>query len=189
MGDFLLKKVKIGLAIGTVTEETNADAFPVAATHGEGVAGWEIGLAIGTIEVLVTILLTVVGDSEIEAWEGARLDDGALAVFLDENALFAEADACKQLARTEESGITVTFRLDNRRALTLIANNLLSQHVTTGLQTVGRLGIDGEEPFTLRETPMGIVGIVIPLPGEFQIRGGKSEGGGLRNVEIVDEIG
>ena len=117
LGDFLLKKVKIGLAIGTVTKETNADAFPVAATHGEGVAGWEIGLAIGTIEVLVTILLTVVGDSEIEAWEGARLDDGALAVFLDENALFAETDASKQLARTEESGIAVAIGFNDSRAL------------------------------------------------------------------------
>ena len=117
MDDFLLKKVKIGLTIGTVTEETNADTFPVAATHGEVVAGWEIGLAIGTIEVLVTILLTVVGDSEIEAWEGARLDDGALAVFLDENALFAEADACKQLARTEESGIAVAIGFNDSRAL------------------------------------------------------------------------
>ena len=189
MGDFLLKKVKIGLAIGTVTKETNADAFPVAATHREGVAGWEIGLAIGTIEVLVTILLTVVGDFKIETCEGARLDNGTLAVFLDENALFAETDASKQLARTEESGITVTFRLDDRRALTQIAYNLLSQHVTTSFQTVGRQGIDGEEPLSLQKTPVGIVGIVIPLPGELQIRGGRSEKGGVGNVEIVDEIG
>ena len=117
MGDFLLKKVKIGLAIGTVTKETNADAFPVAATHGEGVAGWEIGLAIGTIEVLVTILLTVVGDFKIETCEGARLDNGTLAVFLDENALSAETDASKQLARTEESGIAVAIGFNDSRAL------------------------------------------------------------------------
>ena len=189
MGDFLLKKVKIGLAIGTVTKETNADAFPVAATHGEGVASWEIALAIGTIEVLVTILLTVVGDFKIETCEGAWSDNGTLTVFLDENALFAEADASKQFARTEESGITITFRLDDRRALTQIAYNLLSQHVTTGFQTVGRLGIDSEEPLSLQKTPMGIVGIVIPLPGEFQIRGRRSEKRGVGNVEIVDQIG
>ena len=134
-------------------------------------------------------MLTVVGDSKIEAWEGARLDDGALAVFLDENAFFAKSDTCKQLARTEESSIAVAIGFDDRRALTQITHDLLCQHVTTGLQTVGRLGINGKEPLPLRKAPVCIVRIMVPLPGEFQIRGRRREMGGMGNIEIIDEIG
>ena len=59
----------------------------------------------------------------------------------------------------------------------------------TGFQAVGRLGVDRQEAWTLGEAPIGIVWIVVPLPGEFQVRGGRSEEGRGRCVEIVDEIG
>ena len=85
----------MGHSIGTVAEEANADAFPVATLHREGIAGRKIGFAISAVEVLVAILLAVVGDLEVETGEGAWLDQCAMAVLFDENASFAEADACK----------------------------------------------------------------------------------------------
>ena len=49
--------------------------------------------------------------------------------------------------------------------------------------------MDGEEFRMLAEAPMGVIRIVVPLPGELQLRGGSSEEGGGRDIEIVDEIG
>ena len=85
----------MGHSIGTVAEEANADAFPIATSHREGVASREISFAISAIEVLVAILLAVVGDLEVETGEGAWLDKPAMAVLFDENASFAETDACE----------------------------------------------------------------------------------------------
>ena len=82
-------------SIGTVAEEADTDTFPIATSHGEGIAGREIGFAISAVEVLVAILLAVVGDLEVETGEGAWQDKPAMAVLLDENAVFAEADACE----------------------------------------------------------------------------------------------
>ena len=49
--------------------------------------------------------------------------------------------------------------------------------------------MEGEPAFAIRQSPMGIDGVMVPLPSEFQIRGRRSEEGGVRNVEIIDEIG
>ena len=83
----------MGHSIGTVTEETDTDALPIATSHGEGVAGREISFAISAVEVLVAVLFAVVGDLEIETGERAWLDQCAMAVLFDENAVFTEADA------------------------------------------------------------------------------------------------
>ena len=91
----LLKLVKLSLTVGAVAEDADADALPIAASHGKGIAGREIGFAISAVEVLVAILLAVVGDLEVETREGAWLDKPAMAVLLDENAVFAETDACE----------------------------------------------------------------------------------------------
>ena len=72
--------VKMGHSIGTVTEESDADAFPVAATHGEGVAGREVDFAISAIEVLVAVLFTVVGNFKVETGVATGLDERAMAV-------------------------------------------------------------------------------------------------------------
>ena len=85
----------MGHSIGTVAEETNADAFPIATLHREGIAGREICFAISAVEVLVAILLAVVDDLEVETGEGAWLDQCAMAVLFDEYAVFAETDACE----------------------------------------------------------------------------------------------
>ena len=58
-------------SIGTVAEEADADALPIAASHGEGIAGREIGFAISAVEVLVAVLLAVVGDFEVKTRECA----------------------------------------------------------------------------------------------------------------------
>ena len=83
----------MGHSIGTIAEETDADALPIATSHREGVASREISFAISAVEVLVAVLFAVVGDLEIETGEGARLDQCAMAVLFDENAVFTEADA------------------------------------------------------------------------------------------------
>ena len=38
MGDFLLKRVKMRLSVRAITEQSCADALPIASTHGEGLA-------------------------------------------------------------------------------------------------------------------------------------------------------
>ena len=82
-------------SIGTVTEKADTDAFPIATSHGEGIAGWEISLSVSAVEVLVAVLLAVVGNLEVETGESARLDKPAIAVLFDEYAVFAETDACE----------------------------------------------------------------------------------------------
>ena len=95
-------------SIGAVAEETDTDALPITASHGEAVACCYEAFAICAIIELMAVLLTVVGDLEIETREGTRLDELTMAILLDENAVFAEADACEQLARAEETRIAVS---------------------------------------------------------------------------------
>ena len=87
-----------------------------------------------------------------------------MAVLLDENAVFAKADACEQLARAEETGIAVASGFDNGGTLALIADDFLREHVSAEFETVGRLGMDRQEAWTLVEAPMGVVRVVVPLP-------------------------
>ena len=116
----------------------------------------------------MAILLAIVDDLQVETGEGAGLDEAALAVLFDEYTLFAETDAREQLTSTAETSVAVTFSLDDRCTLTQITHDLLCEHIPAGLQTVGRLGIDGKEAFPLCQTPVRIVGIVVPLPGGME---------------------
>ena len=104
---FLGETVEGSVAVVSVAEETYADAFPIAGAHEEGIACWDEVGAIGAERVLVTIGLTVVVDAHPEAFELALLDDFALALRLQEDAVFAEADTTKSLATTEEASVTV----------------------------------------------------------------------------------
>ena len=124
-------------------------------------------------------MFAVVGDLEIETGEGTWLDQCTMAVLLDENAVFAEADASKQLARAEETGIAVASGFDNGGTLALIADDFLREHVSAEFETVGRLGMDRQETRTLVEAPVGVVRVVVPLPlktdGIGEIVGGAEE--------------
>ena len=104
---FLGETVEGGVAVVSVAEETYADAFPIAGTHGECVACWDETDAIGAIGELVAISLTVVVDAHPELLELALLDDLTLALSLNKDAVFAEADATEGLATTEEAGKAV----------------------------------------------------------------------------------
>ena len=119
-------------SIGAVAEKADTYAFPIATSHGEGIASWEIGLAISAVEVLVAVLLAVVGNLEVETGKGAWLDKPAKAVLFDEYAVFAETDACEQLARAKETGIAVAGSFDDGGALALVANDLLGEHIAAG---------------------------------------------------------
>ena len=83
---------------------------------------------------------------------------------LDKDAFLAEADAPEQFARAEEASIAIARGRYQRGALTLIANDFLREHVPRQLQTVGGHGLQREPTLTLRKIPMGIDGIVVPLP-------------------------
>ena len=113
-------------------------------------------------------MLVVVDDLQVETRERAGLDESALAVLFDEYALFAETDTRKVLASAAEAGVTVAFGLDDCCALTQIAHDLLREHISAGLQAVGRLGVDGEETFPLCQTPMSVVWVVVPLPSGME---------------------
>ena len=163
MGDFLLKIVKSGLPAGTVTEQSRADALPIASPHGEGLTSRDIVLAIEAIEELVAILLRVVRNAKPHFRESAFLDQLPLPASLYADAIFAQADSTKQLARAEEpSEVIARGRGDQRRTLTQPAYHLLREHVAAGLQTVGRHGLERKKAFA--QMPMGGDGIVIPLP-------------------------
>ena len=88
-----------------------------------------------------------------------------MAILLDEYSLFAEADTCEQLASTAKTSVTVAFGFNDRCTFAQIAHDLLREHISAGLQAVGRLGVDGKEPFSLCQTPMSVVWVVVPLPG------------------------
>ena len=169
----------MGHSIGTVTEETDTDALPIATSHREGVASREKGFAISAVEVLVAVLFAVVGDLEIETGEGAWQDKCAITVLFDENAVFTEADASEQLARAEETGIAVACGFDNGGTLALIADDFLREHVSAEFEAVGWLGMDRQEAWALVEAPMGVVRVVVPLPlktdGIGEIVGGAEE--------------
>ena len=95
---FLGETVEGGVAVVSVAEETYADAFPIAGAHGEGFACWGETDAIGAIGELVTIGLTVVGDAHPELFIFSLLDDLTLALRLQEDVVFAEADTTESLA-------------------------------------------------------------------------------------------
>lgn len=156
----------MGHSIGAEAEEADTDALPVAATHGEGVAGREECFAINAVAVLVAVLFAVVGDFKVETGEGSWLYECAMAVLLNENAVFAETNAREKLARAEESGIAVATGFNNRGTLTLIADDFLGEHVTAEFETVGRLGVYRQEARSLVEAPVRVVRIVVPLPLE-----------------------
>jgi len=61
--NFLLKVVKVGPATVAVAEEADADALPVAGTHGEGLAALDKALAIGAIGELMQVFTAVVSDA------------------------------------------------------------------------------------------------------------------------------
>ena len=106
-GVLLGKTVEGCFSTVSIAEEAYADAFPIAGTHGECVARLDETGAIGAVGELVTISLTVVVDAHPELLELALLDDLTLALSLNEDAVFAEADATKGLATTEETCVAV----------------------------------------------------------------------------------
>ena len=126
-GNFLLKKVELCLSIGAIAEQSRADAFPIAASHGEDLASRQEVLAIETIEELVEVLLIVVGHSKPYFLETAFHDELALATSLYADALFRQTDASEELARAEETSKAVACGIDQRGALALIANHLLRE--------------------------------------------------------------
>ena len=81
------------MTIGTIAEETNADTLPISGAHGEGISSSGEMDAISAVAELVEVLLTVVGDEEIEFCEVPALNDLALAVSFNKDALWAKTDA------------------------------------------------------------------------------------------------
>ena len=62
--------VKICHSTGAIAEHADTDALPIAATHREAVACRDEVLAVGAIVELMTVLLTVVHDSEVDRDRG-----------------------------------------------------------------------------------------------------------------------
>ena len=182
-GNFLLKKVELCLSIGAIAEQSRTDALPIAASHGEDLASRQEVLAIETIEELVEVLLIVVGHSKPYFLETAFHDELALATSLYADALFRQTDASEELARAEETSKAVACGIDQRGALALIANHLLREHIPAGFQTVGRQGTEREPPFAVAEIPVGIDGIVVPLP--LQSEGTREVIIGLRQKGFI----
>lgn len=109
-GVLLGKTVEGCFSTVSIAEEAYADAFPIAGTHGECIARLDETGAIGAVGELVTISLTVVVNAHPELLELTLLNDFTLALRLNENAVFTEADAMKCLATAEETGIAVARR-------------------------------------------------------------------------------
>ena len=105
--DFLLKIVEMGLAGGAVAEESDTDALPIAAPHGEGVACLHEMLAVKAVGELMAVLLTVVGDAQPEPVKLPAAHNLPLTTRLHEDALRTEADAAEQLAAAEEPSTAV----------------------------------------------------------------------------------
>jgi len=97
------------LAIISIAEETDTDAFPIATSHGECIAYLAETDTIDAVGELVTICLTVVVDAQPEFLELSFRDDLTLALSLDEDAVFAETDTTESLATTKETSIAVAL--------------------------------------------------------------------------------
>ena len=110
---FHTEAVKLCLTFCTVTKKTDSDTLPVAGTHRETFASRDEVLSVRTIKELMAVLLTVVGDTEVDrGWDfrigsNVRIDYLPLAVGLDKNALRTDANASEQLSRTEDTCIAV----------------------------------------------------------------------------------
>ena len=89
--------IKLCQSVFTITEQTCSDAFPIASTQGEGIAGRDEVVAISTVSELVTVLQAVVSYAQPESGEVSPLDDLSLAISLDENAFFTKADSTELL--------------------------------------------------------------------------------------------
>ena len=120
---------------------------------------------------------TVVDDAEPEALVAPLPDDLLSSSGLDEDAFWAEADGTEELAGAEEPGMALPLSRDEGGALAAIADDFLGELVAAEFQTVGWLGVDGEETGTLGETPVAVGGVVVPLPDGGE--GGEGEGVGM----------
>ena len=97
------------MSVRAVAVEARTDAFPIAGTHGERITHGDELLAVGAIPELVTVLHTVVGDTQVELVVLTRLNDYLPSPKLSIDTLWAQANGIELLANAEEAGIAVAF--------------------------------------------------------------------------------
>lgn len=113
---------------------------------------------------LVAIFYAVVRDAQPHFRELSRLHHLPFSMRLDKDALLTEADAKELLTGTEQSAIGIARYRHQRRALTLVADNLLREHISHCFQVIGRQCLQCKPPLTLCQAPMRIHRVVVPLP-------------------------
>ena len=115
----------------TVAEQTCADAFPVAATHGERFTGFFVLLTVCAIVELVLIMFSVYADAEPQTIETALADNVLSSTYFDDYTVRSKTDAAEQLSRYEQTTIALAFLCDKRSGGTVIAYNFLRQLIAT----------------------------------------------------------
>ena len=88
MGNFLLKIVELCLSIVTITEQSCADALPIATSHRESLARRNEVFTIDAIGKLMAILLAIVCHAKPDLGEMSFLNQLALTTYLDINTVF-----------------------------------------------------------------------------------------------------
>ena len=120
--------------------------------------------AIGAVIELMAIFYAVVRNAQPHLVEFSLFHDLPLTMCLDKETFLAKADTSEQFARTEQACIAIARGRYQGSTFALIAHDFLREHVPRQLQTVGGHGLQREPTLTLRKVPMGIDGIVVPLP-------------------------
>ena len=167
------KIVEPGETVWSVTKEAGADAFPVAGVHGERITGGGEMTAVGAVVELVDVVQAVVGDAQIELLELAALDDLLLFPNFCVYTLRTQPNATELPTDATKPRIAIAFRGNQGGTLTLIADNLLCQHVPTGHQAVGGQGMQRQPSLVFGETPTVVLRVMVPLPLQAELRIGE----------------
>ena len=130
--------IELRRAVCAVAEKTGADAFPIARTHWERIASGCEMATVDAVSKLVSILMAVVRDAQIEFLKTARLDDLTTTVNLNEDTIRTKTDSTELLAGATQTRITLAVGGEECRTLANVTNNLLREHIAARFQTVGR---------------------------------------------------
>ena len=87
--------IELCQTILTVAEQTCADAFPVAATHGEWFSSFFVLFTVCAIVELVLIMLSVYADAEPQTLETALADNVLSSTYFDDYTVLSKTDAAE----------------------------------------------------------------------------------------------
>ena len=131
-GRFPVELVEVCKPFGTVAEQTNTDAFPVAVMHVERLSGRNEGTTIQTVEESVAVMNAIVLHTQIYSFELATTNKCALVIMFYDDSLRRDAHPTEFASNARQSCIAVATSLNDRGTFRDVTHHLLREHVMTG---------------------------------------------------------